>query len=181
MEMARHGGLSHEAFDASPHMFTNINSTSPLKHDYPMLMGRWVALRGQPVVNALHSVWCDGSGHRGAITQRMQKLWRLLRCLKRLIRGASCLWGIPSNVDMKSGAPAFGTPEYVRAMQFQGKWPDIIICRCGHQMQMQLMRQMHKQFGSSFSLQACQQGWSNMIYHAAGWLEGGPTASFENL
>ncbi|OZB13141.1 MAG: methyltransferase, partial [Rhodobacterales bacterium 34-62-10] len=40
MEMVRiAGGLSHEEFDASPRMFTNINSTSPLKHDIPMLDG----------------------------------------------------------------------------------------------------------------------------------------------
>ena len=52
MEMVRiASGLSHEAFDASPHMFTNINSTSPLKHDYPMLDGAMrLARRGQPVV-----------------------------------------------------------------------------------------------------------------------------------
>ena len=26
---------SHEEFEASPHMYSNINSTSPLKHDFP--------------------------------------------------------------------------------------------------------------------------------------------------
>ena len=49
MEMVRiAGGLSHEAFEATPRMYTNINSTSPLKHDWPMLDG-WMrhAQRGQ--------------------------------------------------------------------------------------------------------------------------------------
>ena len=33
MEMVKiAGGLSEEEFSAKPHMFTNINSTSPLKH-----------------------------------------------------------------------------------------------------------------------------------------------------
>ncbi|MCR9115264.1 MAG: trimethylamine methyltransferase family protein, partial [Rhodobacteraceae bacterium] len=42
MEMVRiAGGLSHEDFEARPHMYSNINSTSPLKHDFPMLDG-WI-------------------------------------------------------------------------------------------------------------------------------------------
>ena len=52
MEMTRiAGGLSHEEFNAQPRMYTNINSTSPLKHDYPMLDGMMrLARRGQPTI-----------------------------------------------------------------------------------------------------------------------------------
>ena len=52
MEMVRiGGGLTPEEFEASPHMFTNINSSSPLKHDWPMLDGAMRASRrGQVVV-----------------------------------------------------------------------------------------------------------------------------------
>src|SRR5690606_9085589 len=52
MEMVRiAGGLSHDEFDATPRMFTNINSTSPLKHDWPMLDGAMrLARRGQPTI-----------------------------------------------------------------------------------------------------------------------------------
>ncbi|MDH3468942.1 MAG: trimethylamine methyltransferase family protein, partial [Gammaproteobacteria bacterium] len=40
MEMVRiAGGLSEEEFRATPRMYTNINSTSPLKHDQPMIDG----------------------------------------------------------------------------------------------------------------------------------------------
>ena len=40
MEMVRiAAGLTHEEFEDKPRMFTNINSTSPLKHDWPMLDG----------------------------------------------------------------------------------------------------------------------------------------------
>ena len=31
--------VTREEFDAKPHMYTNINSTSPLKHDVPMIDG----------------------------------------------------------------------------------------------------------------------------------------------
>jgi trimethylamine---corrinoid protein Co-methyltransferase len=52
MEMVRiAAGLTHAEFDAAPRMFTNINSVSPLKHDWPMLDGAMrLARRGQPVV-----------------------------------------------------------------------------------------------------------------------------------
>ena len=36
--------------------------------------------------------------------------------------GAPCIYGgFTSNVDMKSGAPAFGTPEYMLAAQISGQ------------------------------------------------------------
>ncbi len=52
MEMVRiAGGLTQDEFDAKPRMYTNINSISPLKHDYPMLDGAMrLARRGQPVI-----------------------------------------------------------------------------------------------------------------------------------
>jgi trimethylamine--corrinoid protein Co-methyltransferase len=52
MEMVRiAAGLTDAEFEARPHMYTNINSTSPLKHDHPMLDG-WmrVARRNQGLV-----------------------------------------------------------------------------------------------------------------------------------
>jgi len=40
MEMVRiAGGLTEAEFEATPRMYTNINSTSPLKHDLPMIDG----------------------------------------------------------------------------------------------------------------------------------------------
>ena len=52
MEMVRiAGGLTEEEFQATPRMYTNINSTSPLKHDYPMIDGCLrLVRRGQAVV-----------------------------------------------------------------------------------------------------------------------------------
>ena len=52
MEMVRiAGGLRHDEFEAKLRMFTNINSTSPLKHDWPMLDGAMrMAARNQMMV-----------------------------------------------------------------------------------------------------------------------------------
>ena len=187
MEMVRiASGLSHEAFDASPHMFTNINSTSPLKHDYPMLDGAMrLAGRGQPVVVTPFTL----SGAMapvtivGAITQQNAEALAAIALLQTINPGAPVVYGaFTSNVDMKSGAPAFGTPEYIRAMQISGqmaRYYNLPLrtsnANAANAPDAQAI------WESSFSLQACQQGWSNMIYHAAGWLEGGLTASFEKF
>ena len=67
MEMVRiAGGLTREEFDAKPRMYTNINSSSPLKHDWPMLDGAMrLARRGQPtIVTPVHPGRGDGSGDR---------------------------------------------------------------------------------------------------------------------
>ncbi|MGR3661294.1 MAG: trimethylamine methyltransferase family protein, partial [Paracoccaceae bacterium] len=52
MEMVRiAGGLTHQEFEAKPRMYTNINSTSPLKHDVPMIDGCLRCVRrGQAVI-----------------------------------------------------------------------------------------------------------------------------------
>jgi trimethylamine--corrinoid protein Co-methyltransferase len=104
--------------------------------------------------------------------------------LTQLVRpGAPVMYGaFTSNVDMRSGAPAFGTPENTKANIIAG----------------QLARRYNLPYRSSNSnasnacdLQAAYEtamatwgavlGGANLIYHAAGWLEGGLTASFEKL
>ena len=97
MEMIRiAGGLSHEEFDAAPRMFTNINSTSPLKHDYPMLDGAMrLARRGQPVVvtpftlsGAMASVTIVG-----AITQQNAEALAAIALLQTINPGAPVVYG----------------------------------------------------------------------------------------
>jgi len=87
-----------------------------------------------------------------------------------------------SNVDMKTGAPAFGTPEYVRAMQMSGQMARhyglplrASNANAANAPDAQAM------WESVFSLQGSCSGHANMIYHAAGWMEGGLSASFEKM
>ena len=57
-----------------------------------------------------------------------------------------------------------------------------ITCLGGAQTQMRLTRQTHNQYGNlHFSLQGASSGGANVIYHAAGWLEGGLSASMEKF
>ncbi|MGB1894597.1 MAG: trimethylamine methyltransferase family protein [Candidatus Puniceispirillaceae bacterium] len=187
MEMTRiAGGLTHEEFDASPHMFTNINSSSPLKHDYPMLDGAMrLAKRKQPVVITPFTL----SGAMapvtivGAIVQQNAEALAAIALLQFINPGTPVVYGaFTSNVDMKSGAPAFGTPEYIRAMQVSGQMARFynVPIRSSNANAANVP-DGQAVWESAFSLQGAMSGHSNLVYHAAGWLEGGLSASPEKF
>jgi trimethylamine--corrinoid protein Co-methyltransferase len=167
-------------------MFTNINSTSPLKHDWPMLDG-WMrmARRGQGLIvspftlaGAMAPVTMVG-----AVAQSLAEGLSAIALAQYINPGAPCAFGtFTSNVDMKSGAPAFGTPEYMRATQITGQ-----MCRFyGLPMRSSGACAANVPDGqamweTSNSLWAAVQSGSHIVYHAAGWLEGGLIASPEKF
>lgn len=187
MEMVRiAGGLTHEEFEASPRMYTNINSTSPLKHDYPMIDGclRMVR-RGQAVIvtpftlaGAMAPVTMAG-----AVAQSIAEALCAIALFQYVRPGTPCGIGtFTSNVDMKSGAPAFGTPEYMRATQMTGQMARFYglplrssgVCAAN-------VPDGQAMWETSNSLWAAVQSGTNLVYHAAGWLEGGLIASPEKF
>jgi len=90
--------------------------------------------------------------------------------------------GFTSNVDMKTGAPAFGTPEYTQAAQITGQ-----LCRLigvpfrSSNVTAANAVDAQAAYESQMSLWGCLMGGANLVLHAAGWLGGGLTASFEKL
>jgi len=180
------GGLTHEEFEATPRMYTNINSTSPLKHDEPMLDG-WMrcARRNQGCVvtpftlaGAMAPVTMAG-----AVTQSIAEGLCAIALAQYIRPGAPCVIGtFTSNVDMKTGAPAFGTPEYMRATQMTGQLARFYglpmrasgVCTAN-------VPDGQAMWETSNSLWAAVQSRTNMVYHAAGWLEGGLIASPEKF
>lgn len=187
MEMVRiAGGLSQEEFDATPRMYTNINSTSPLKHDHPMLDG-WMrmAQRGQGLVvtpftlaGAMAPVTMAG-----AVVQSLAEALAAVVLAQVITPGVPCMIGtFTSNVDMKTGAPAFGTPEYMRATQMTGQMARYYglplrssgVCAAN-------VPDAQAMWETEHSLWAAIQSGTDMVYHAAGWLEGGLIASPEKF
>ena len=187
MEMVRiAGGLSHEEFEATPRMYTNINSTSPLKHDHPMIDGCLrLARRGQAIVvtpftlaGAMAPVTMAG-----AVAQSLAEALCAIALFQYVRPGIPCVIGtFTSNVDMKSGAPAFGTPEYMRSTQMTGQMARYYglpmrssgVCAAN-------VPDGQSVWETSNSLWAAVQSGTNMVYHAAGWLEGGLIASPEKF
>lgn len=187
MEMVRiAGGLTESEFQAKPRIYTNINSVSPLKHDYPMLDGAMrMAKRGQPVVvtpftlaGAMAPVTMSG-----AVALSIAEALAAVALLEYIAPGCPVAIGtFTSNVDMKSGAPAFGTPEYMRATQMTGQ----LVRFYGVPMRASGVCAANVPDGqamweTSNSLWSAVQSRTNMVYHAAGWLEGGLIASPEKF
>ena len=187
MEMVRIGaGLTHEEFDASPRMFTNINSSSPLKHDWPMLDGAMrLARRNQPVIiapftlaGAMAPVTIVGS-----VVQQIAECLCAVALLQEINPGTPVVMGaFTSNVDMKSGSPAFGTPEYMRAMQISGQMARFYnIPWRGSNANAANAPDAQAVWESQNSLFSVLSGHCNIVFHAAGWVEGGLSASFEKV
>lgn len=187
VEMTRiAGGFTHEEFDASPHLYTNINSTSPLKHDHPMLDGLMrLARRGQPTIvtpftlaGAMAPVTMVG-----AVTQSLAEGLAAIVLAQCIKPGCpSAIGTFTSNVDMKTGAPAFGTPDYVRATQITGQMARFYglpmrasgVCAAN-------VPDAQSMWEYMFSMWAAVTSGTNVVYHAAGWLEGGLCASYEKF
>ena len=119
----------------------------------------------------------------GALVQQNAEFLAGLTLLQLVRPETPVVYGaFTSNVDLKSGAPAFGTPEYTRAMQISGQlarrynlpWRGSVAsaanCPDGQAV-----------WESLASLNAVSSGHCNMIYHSAGWLEGGLCASYEKF
>jgi trimethylamine--corrinoid protein Co-methyltransferase len=187
MEMVKiANGLTEEQFCADPYMYTNINSTSPLKHDFPMIDGCLrLVRRGQAVVvtpftlaGAMAPVTMAG-----AVAQSIAEGLCAIALFQYVKPGCACAIGtFTSNVDMKSGAPAFGTPEYMRSTQMTGQMARYYglpmrssgVCAAN-------VPDGQAMWETSNSLWAAVQSGTNMVYHAAGWLEGGLIASPEKF
>ncbi len=187
LEMARiASGLSEQDFFSKPRIYTNINSSSPLKHDWPMLDGAMrFARRGQPVIvtpftlaGAMAPVTIVG-----AVVQSIAEGLAAIALLQFINKGTPCVLGtFTSNVDMKSGAPAFGTPEYIRATQISGQMSRFygLPLRASNACASNApdAQSMYESLNSMWS--AINSG-VNIVYHSAGWLEGGLIASYEKF
>jgi trimethylamine---corrinoid protein Co-methyltransferase len=97
--------------------------------------------------------------------------------------GAPVVYGaFTSNVDMRSGAPAFGTPENARATLAAGQLARFykLPYRASNSSASNAVdaQAAHE---SEMSLWSAVMGHANLAYHGAGWMEGGLTASFEKI
>lgn len=187
MEIARIGrGISRDQFEREPSIFTIINSNSPLKLDIPMLNGIMeMARRGQPFV--LTPFTLSGAMApvtiAGALAQQNAEALAGIAFSQMVKPGAPAMYGgFTSNVDMKSGAPAFGTPEYTRAAIIGGQ----LARRYGIPYRSSNVNASNAPdaqaaYESEMAVWGAVLGGANMMMHGLGWIEGGLCASFEKM
>jgi trimethylamine--corrinoid protein Co-methyltransferase len=182
--MAR--GETLEQFAHSPGVFSIINTNTPLQYDVPMTVGVIdMARYGQPVL--LTPFVMAGASTPATIASAMalnsaEVLFGVV--LSQLVRpGAPVLYGCAAmNVDMKTGAPAYGLADMQRCTLIGGQ----MARRYNMPMRSSNFSSSNiPDFASGYeSANACfaaMNGGANLLMHAAGWVEGGLCTSYEKF
>lgn len=186
-ELLKRGrGLSDEAFSANPHCYTIINTNSPRQIDIPMARGLMDFPRaGQMVVVTPFTLMGAMAPITvaGALTLSHAEALAAITLTQLAAPGAPVCYGtFTSNVDMKSGAPAFGTPEHFKASLAAGQLARLVDLpwrsAAGSASNINDVQAANE---NQFGLWGCLLAGATITLHSAGWLEGGLTVSYEKL
>jgi trimethylamine--corrinoid protein Co-methyltransferase len=179
-------GCSPEDLAARPTLMTVTNVNSPRRVDEEILdnimtmarHGQCVVITPFTLMGAMAPVTLAG-----ALVQQTAEALAVVALCQLVRPGCPCVMGsFTSNVDMRTGSPAFGTPEYVQAV--------IASAQIGRRLKLPVrtsavnaspMVDAQSTYETAFSLQAAILSNSHLINHAAGWLEGGLSASLEKI
>jgi trimethylamine--corrinoid protein Co-methyltransferase len=187
LEMVRLArGIDDATLLREPSVISVINSNSPLRLDIPMAQGMIeFALHNQPIVmtpftlaGAMAPITLAG-----ALAQQNAEALAGITLLQVVNPGTPVVYGgFTSNVDMQSGAPAFGTPEYVKTSWAGGQlarrygipYRSSNVCAAN-------ALDAQSAYESVFSLWGIVMGGVNFVMHGAGWMEGGLHASLTKM
>jgi len=187
IEIVRIGrGIDRETLLKEPSITTVVNANSPLVYDKALLEGAIeMAEHNQPVIytpftlaGAMAPITVAG-----ALVQQNAEALAGLAFHQCVNSGAPAIYGsFTSNVDMKSGSPAFGTPEYTQATIASGQLARKykIPLRASNANASNAPDEQSV-YESQMSLWACLLGQVNFILHGHGWIEGGLCASYEKV
>ena len=179
-------GWSLDDLLRTPTMMGVINTNSPRQLDIPMAEGLiCLAEHGQVAIVTpftLAGAMAPVSLAGALVLQHAEALLGIV--LTQLVRpGVPVMYGgFTSNVDMRSGAPAFGTPEYAKAAQASGQLARLIgvpfrssnVCAAN-------ALDAQAAYESQMALWGSIMGGAHLLIHGAGWMHGGLTASYEKL
>jgi trimethylamine--corrinoid protein Co-methyltransferase len=180
-----HGG--RDAIEATPALLGIVNSNSPLVWDVKMLdallawaeAGQAVAVTPFLLAGATAPVSVSG----GLAQQVAECLTGV--AIAQLVRpGTPCLYGsFFTATDMRTGSPAFGTPESIFGVLAGGQLARRygLPFRGGGGLASANVVDAQAGAESALMLWATVLARTDVVLHAAGWLEGGLTASFEKF
>lgn len=179
-------GVDADTLRREPSICTVINTNSPLKVDGSMLDGLMLMAEwGQPVIvtpftlaGAMSPVTLAG-----ALAQQNAEALGVMAITQMVRPGSPAMYGgFTSNVDMKTGSPAFGTPEYARAVLAGGQLArHYRLPYRTSNVNASNAPDAQAAWESEMSLWSTVMAHGNLIKHSGGWLEGGLCASFEKF
>ena len=179
-------GVTREELARDPAVMAIVNTNSPMQLDIPMTEAVVeLATSGQACCITPFTLAGSMSPATlaGTLAQQTAEVLAVMTLAQAVMPGAKLIYGsFASNVDMMSGAPALGTPEYTKAAFASGQ----IARRLGMPLRSSNTTSSNTvdaqaAYESEMSLWGSIMGGANLVYHAAGWLESGLTASFEKL
>ena len=184
--MAIAKGVSLDQMRTEPALASVFNANSPRLFDDPLTEGLMtMAEFGQPAIVTPFTLMGAMTPVTLAAAMVQQNAEALLAiALTQLVNpGAPVIYGaFTSNVDMKSGAPAFGTPENAKANLIGGQLARRYRlpyrssnCNAANIVDAQAT------YESMMSLWSTVMSHTNVVLHGAGWLEGGLVASYEKV
>ena len=179
-------GTTPEGLLGRPTVMGIINTNSPLQLDGPMAEGLIELARHGQVAVVTPFTLAGAMAPltlAGALAQQHAEAIAGLALTQVVRPGAPAMYGgFTSNVDMRSGSPAFGTPEYAKAAQASGQLARRLRVP-SRSSNVSAANEVDAQaaWESLMALWGAVMGGAHLVEHAAGWMHGGLTASFEKL
>ena len=179
-------GIDHHTLEKETSIYSVINASTPLRYDTVMLHGiQEMSARNQLIIitpftlaGAMAPVTIAGA----VVLQNAEALAGI--AYTQVVRPGSpvAYGGFTSNVDMRSGSPAFGTPEYWKACLLGGQ----LARRYGlpyRSSNVNASNSVDAQsaYESVIAIWGAVMGGVNLLLHGTGWLEGGLLTSYEKF
>ncbi len=177
-------GLTEDEFATRAHCFTIINTNSPRQLDVPMCLGI-IQFAEANQVSVITPFTLAGAMApvtlSGALTLQHAEALAGITLAQVVRPGAPVVYGaFTSNVDMRSGAPAFGTPEAVKAALASGQLARLIgLPWRSSAVSTSVVADAQAGYETMMNMMGAVLAGANIIIHAAGWIESGLSASFE--
>jgi len=175
-----------EGLAADPVFYINTNINSPLVLDAEIAQSVIIHARaGQPINFSPFTLAGAMAPATLAGALALQNAETLAGCalVQAVHPGCPYVYGsFTSNVDMKTGSPAFGTPEYTLAAQASGQLArHYNLPWRSSNVNASPAPDAQSAYESQMALWGALTGHVSLLNHACGWLEGGLVASMEKF
>lgn len=180
-----HGG--RDEIERAPALMGIVNSNSPLVWDFRMtdaLIAWAEANQAIAVTPFLLAGATAPVSVAGGLAQQVAECLTGVAMAQLVRPGAPCVYGsFYTATDMRTGSPAFGTPESIFGVLAGGQLARHygLPFRGGGGLASSNTVDAQAAAESALMLWATMLARTDVVLHAAGWLEGGLTASFEKF
>lgn len=179
--------LVYDTLDGDPVTGDVINVNSPLRYDERMLGGLITYARAGQVTFITPFILAGAMSPVTMAAALAQQNAEVLAgaALTQLVRpGAPVIYGgFTTHIDLRNGSPAFGTPEGAWAALVGGQLARRygLPYRGSGGLTTSKAADAQSAYESLWSLWPAVLAHTNLIMHAAGWIDGGLTVSFEKF